>query len=187
MKISNFYTQEELLNLGFKSIGKNVKISRLANIYGTENIEIGNNVRIEDFCILNGDIVIGNNVKISAYSLLDGNAGITIKDYVSFAARVSVHSGSDDYSGEYCFGCFAPMHLRHRKAERVIFESFCLVGDGSTILPGVTLSEGTSVGAMSLIKETTEPWYIYAGIPARKIKEKSKNIIKLYNNGNFDF
>ena len=54
-----------------------------------------------------------------------------------------------------------------------------IVGSGCTILPGVTLAEGTAVGAMSLCKQSTEPWGIYAGIPARRIKERSRELLKL--------
>ena len=59
------YSQDELFAFGFKSIGKNVLISRKASIYGADKIEIGNNVRIDDFCVLSsGDdgFLIGNNI-----------------------------------------------------------------------------------------------------------------------------
>lgn len=60
--MSNFYNEVELKNLGLKSYGENVLISKKCSIYGAENIEIGNNVRIDDFCILSGEIKIGNCV-----------------------------------------------------------------------------------------------------------------------------
>ena len=56
--MSSFYTREELLKLGFKKIGNNVSLSRYAQIYGIKDIEIGNNVRIDDFCILSGKMFI---------------------------------------------------------------------------------------------------------------------------------
>lgn len=112
MKMSGFYSKEELEAMHFKSLGKNVSISRKASLYHTEEMEIGNNVRIEDFCVLNGNITIGNNVMICVFCLLDGNCGIVIEDNVTIAARVSIHSGTDDYSGRSLFGCFAPMEYR---------------------------------------------------------------------------
>ena len=60
-----FYTKEELNEMGFKSIGENVLISDKASIYGVKNIEVGSNVRIDDFCIISageGGIKIGNYV-----------------------------------------------------------------------------------------------------------------------------
>lgn len=67
MKMSGFYSKEELEAMHFKSLGKNVSISRKASLYHTEEMEIGNNVRIEDFCVLNGNITIGNNVMICVF------------------------------------------------------------------------------------------------------------------------
>ncbi len=46
--INSFYTLEEIQEIKFKSVGTNVLISRFARFYGAENMEIGNNVRIED-------------------------------------------------------------------------------------------------------------------------------------------
>jgi dTDP-4-amino-4,6-dideoxy-D-glucose acyltransferase len=60
--ISNegFYTEIELKQIGFKSIGENVLISKKCSIYGEQNISIGNRVRIDDYCILVGNITIGD-------------------------------------------------------------------------------------------------------------------------------
>ena len=63
-----FYTEVELYRMGFKSIGENVFISDKASIYGVKNIEIGSNVRIDDFCIISagdGGIKIGDYVPVT--------------------------------------------------------------------------------------------------------------------------
>jgi galactoside O-acetyltransferase len=61
--------------MGFKKIGKNVKISSKASIYGADKISIGSNVRIDDFCIISTSdegVEIGNNVHIACYaSIID--------------------------------------------------------------------------------------------------------------------
>lgn len=77
--MSNFYNKEELENIGFKSIGEDVLISKKASIYSPEKIRIGNHVRIDDFVVLSGDITIGNYVHISAYVALYGRFGIEIR------------------------------------------------------------------------------------------------------------
>jgi galactoside O-acetyltransferase len=53
--------------MGFASVGENVRISDRASFYGSNRIHIGNNVRIDDFCVLAagiGGINIGNFVHI---------------------------------------------------------------------------------------------------------------------------
>ena len=69
---SSFYSDEELLSMGFKSIGKGCMISRKASFYGVGRMSIGNNVRIDDFCILSGSITLANNIHISAYVFIYG-------------------------------------------------------------------------------------------------------------------
>ena len=54
-----YLTENQLQQLGFKSLGKNVKVSDKASIYNYDQIEIGDNSRIDDFCILSGNIKIG--------------------------------------------------------------------------------------------------------------------------------
>jgi transferase hexapeptide repeat containing protein len=178
---NNFYTDKELQECGFKSIGNNVKISKKASIYKPELMSIGDNVRIEDFCVLNGHITIGNNVLLCVFCLLDGHAGITIEDNVTFAAKVSVHSGSDDYSGASLFGSYIPVtkRLKHVNAP-VLIKQHSLIADSVVIMPGCILEEGSAIGAFSFVKKSTLPWGIYAGIPARRIRERKNDVAFLY-------
>lgn len=186
---SNFYTEEELRHAGFKSIGRNCRISKLASIYKQENMCFGDNVRIEDYCVLNGNILIGNNVTICAFCLLDGYAGIILDDDVTLAAKVSIHSGSDDYSGKSLFGTYVPSKYRkHHVSGSVHIKSHSLIADSVIIMPGLTIEEGTAIGANSFLNKSTLPWGIYAGSPAKRIKERVKDVIfqyQLFTEGRF--
>ena len=52
-------------------------------------------------------------------------------------------------------------------------------------MPGVTIGEGSIIGANSLVLSDTEPWTIYVGNPARPIKIRNKgNILEYYKNLN---
>ena len=75
---TSFYTNDELLDLGFQCVGSHVLISRKASLYGTKGMQIGDNVRIDDFCILSGEITLGSNIHIGAYSALYGSMGIEL-------------------------------------------------------------------------------------------------------------
>lgn len=177
---NSFYSKAELQKIGLKSYGKNVLISRKASIYSPEDIVIGNDVRIDDFCILSGKIELGSNVHIAAYaSLFAGEAGIYCEDYVGISARTIVYATSDDYSGEYMTNPTIPDKYKNVQSEKVIFREHSLVGAGCIVLPGVILGEGSSVGAMSLINKDIEAWSMNVGIPTRKIRERSKRILEL--------
>lgn len=180
MPKTSFYSEEELRQLGLHKYGENVKISRKASLYGVEKMSIGSNVRVDDFCILSGRISIGNNVHVAAYSALYGaDAGISIADFANISSRVCVYAVSDDYSGLSMTNPTIPDEYKHVIEEKVCIGKHVIIGSGCTLLPGVNLAEGCALGAMSLCKKSTEPWYIYVGIPAKKLKIRSKTILTL--------
>lgn len=177
---NSFYSKNELLRLGIAKIGNNVLISRKSSIYSPTKIFIGHNVRVDDFCVLSGSICIGNYVHIAAYSsLYGGNAGIIIGDYSNISSRVAIYALSDDYSGNSMTNPTIPEKYKLVTQKKVVIDNNVIIGTGSTVLPGVVLSQGTAVGAMSLVKESTEPWGIYCGIPAIRKKQRSKHLLEL--------
>ena len=145
--------------------------------YTKENICIGDHVRIDDFCVLSGNIQIGSYVHISSYtSLIAGNKGIYVGDFATISLKCSIFSKSDDFSGMAMTNPMVPDKYRHIDEGEVILSKYVIVGTGSVILPNVTLGEGVAIGAMSLVKENIEPWVICAGIPCKVIKNREKQI-----------
>lgn len=179
---SNFYNEKELKSLGFKSYGSNVLISRRCSIYGAQNITIANNVRIDDFCILSGNIKIGNYVHISAYSALYGQYEIEIEDFCGVSARGTIYSAIDDFSGEYMISPMVPKKFTNISTGKVILKKYTQLGYNTVIFPGCILNEGVATGAMSLIKNDVPAWKIVAGIPAKVIKDRKKDLIELSKN-----
>lgn len=177
---NSFYTEEELLRLGLKKIGKNVLISRKVSIYGADRISIGDNVRIDDFCVLSGKITLGNYIHIAVFSaLFGGKDGIEMKDFTSISSRGVIYAESDVYSGEKLTNPMVPEKYRKVVGDKVTLEKHVIVGAGSTILPGVNIGEGSAIGSMTLVNRSVGEWGIYAGIPCRYIKERSKKILIL--------
>jgi galactoside O-acetyltransferase len=176
---SSFYSRTELTNLGLKSFGENVLISKKASIYGGEAISLGNNVRIDDFCILSGRIEIGSYVHIAAFCALYGANGIVMSDFSGLSAKVIIYSASDDFSGEYLIGAMVPAEFTNVTGGTVFMKKYVQVGAGSVILPDVTLEEGVSVGAMSLVTKSLPSWSMNFGIPARFYKERKRDLLEL--------
>lgn len=180
MSMNSFYSEKELESLGFSKIGKNVLISKKCSIYGAEKIVMGNNVRVDDFCILSGKIEMGDYIHIAAFSAIYGGSdGVIIDDYANISSRVSVYSVSDDYSGESMTNPMIPDKYKKVKSETVMIKKHVIIGSTSVIMPGVVLEEGCSFGAFSFITESTQPWGIYMGIPCKRKKERKKNLLEL--------
>ena len=174
---NSFYSKDELFSLGLKSFGTDVHISRFARFYNEGEIEIGNNVRIDDFCILSGNIKLGNYIHISAYTALYGRYGIEMEDYSGLSPRCTVFSATDDFSGEYLIGPMVDSRFTNVNGGKVLLRKYSQIGSNTVILPGVTIGEGVAVGAMSLIISDLEEWKIYKGIPTVFYKDRSKKLL----------
>jgi acetyltransferase-like isoleucine patch superfamily enzyme len=177
-----FLTENELLEIGFKHLGNNVKISSKASIYGASNISIGNNVRIDDFTILSaasGSITLHNHIHIAAFCNLIGSGEIEMHDFSGLSSRTSLYSASDDYSGNYLIGPIMEKECLNVIAEKITLHRFVTVGTNSTVLPGVTANEGSVLGAYSMANKNMESWFVYVGVPAKKFKKRASGLLEL--------
>ena len=174
--------QEDINKLGLASTGNNIQISDKASFYGANRISIGNNVRIDDFCVLaagSGGIEIGNNVHIAVGSTLIGAGKIHISDFSGLSSRVAIYSSSDDYSGAFLTNPTIPKEYTNVQHADVYLGKHVIIGSGSVILPGVTLEDGVAIGSLSLINRNCQAFGIYAGNPARRIKERLQTLLKV--------
>lgn len=172
--------ENEVKSIGFKSIGKNVRISADSRFYNPAKISIGDNSRIDDYCVISDNVIIGNNVHITVNcSIAAPLATVTVSDFVGIAAGSRIFSSSDDYSGYALTNATVPKKFTNVKHAAVLIGKHVIIGAGSTVFPGVEIMEGCAIGAMTLVNKSTEPWGVYAGIPAKKLKDRSKELLKL--------
>lgn len=175
-----YLTLEALRSLNFKSLGKNVKISDKASIYNPEQISIDDHSRVDDFCVLSGNITIGKYCHVTPMCLIAGGVpGVTLEDFSTLAYGVKIFSQSDDYSGATMVNSLVPKKYKNELYAAVHLKRQTIVGTNAVIFPGVTVEEGCAIGAMSLVLQSTEPWGIYAGTPAKRIKDRKKDLLKL--------
>jgi dTDP-4-amino-4,6-dideoxy-D-glucose acyltransferase len=163
-------------------VGKNVVISPKVSIYNGDNIEIGDNVRIDDFCILSGGsgIRIGSHIHISARVSLFGGSRIEIKDFATISPGCVLLSENDDFSGDSLVGPCVPEKYRcFLEKGLIVINRYVGLCTGSVVLPGVEVGEGAVVGALSLVKKDCKPWIMYAGVPAKEIGKRSKKMVTL--------
>ena len=105
------------------------------------------------------NLVIGKNFMINRDSYLDTNGPVIIGDHVTVSLNCCILTVS--HSG-----------LRHEVdvIAPVTIKSHCLVYANCTILPGAVMEEGVVLAAGSVLKGTTQPWSVYAGVPAKFVK-----------------
>jgi len=175
-----YLPEDELIRLGFRSIGRGVRVSERAAIYNHDQIELGDHCRIDDFCVVSGRVRLGRNVHLAVFTNIAGGIeGVTLEDFAGTAYGCHVFSQSDDYSGASLTNPTTPAAFKTETRAAVKIGRHAIIGTNSVILPGVTIGEGTAIGAMSVVFRSTEPWSIYIGSPARRLRERKRDCLKL--------
>jgi galactoside O-acetyltransferase len=175
-------SRDEIIKMGFASVGENVLLSDRASFYNCGNISLGNNVRIDDFCVLSagtGGIAIGDYVHIAVYCSLIGAGRISLADFSGLSSRVAVYSSNEDYTGEWMTNPTVPSEYAGRVHANVTIGRHAIVGAGTVIMPGVVIEEGVAIGALSFVRKRCEEFGIYSGSPLRRIAERKRNLLEL--------
>ncbi len=175
-----FLTETAVADLGLKSLGKNVRISERASIYNADQIEIGDNCRIDDFCVVSGRVTLGRNIHLAVFcNVAGGEPGITMHDFSGLAYACHVFTQSDDYSGATLTNPTVPDRYKAETKRPITIGRHAIVGAQSVVLPGAHIAEGTAIGALSMVTMPTREWSIYFGNPARRLKERKKDLLSL--------
>jgi carbonic anhydrase/acetyltransferase-like protein (isoleucine patch superfamily) len=149
-----------------KKIAESVFLAPGAQVVG--DVKVGANSSIWYNAVLRGDvnaITIGNNSNIQdgvvIHTLYDGSKNPSqthIGDFVSVGHNAVIHGA--------------------------VIENDCLIGMGATILDNAVVGTGCIVAANALVlsNQKLEPNSVYAGVPAKKVKdvtpEQREEIIK---------
>ena len=178
-----YYNEEELAGFGFKSVGTNVRIAKNSTIIGLSNISLGSNVRIDGYCGIVaagvGSVSIGSFIHIGGWCYLSAGDGIVMEDFSGLSQGVRIYSRTEDFSGEHLTNPTVPEKFTGVKHGAVTLKRHVVIGSGTVILPGVTIGEGSSVGALSLVTKSLDPWGVFCGCPAKRLKDRSKRLLKL--------
>lgn len=177
-----FLTDDQLTQFNFKYLGKGVKISENASIYGASRIEVGDYTRIDDFCVLSAGeqgIFIGKYVHVACYCSLIGKERIELRDFSGISSRVAIYSSSDDYSGNFLTNPTVPVEFTNVHHAPIILGKHVIVGVGACILPGVTIGDGSAIGAFSLVTKSFGESILIGGVPAKPLKARKTNIFLL--------
>ena len=162
-----------------KRCGNNVIIGKTVRIRYPELVEIDDNVIIDDFCYISTALIVGPNVHIASGCKLIGGRGarVSMAGFSTLAPNVVLAAGSDDYISGIASPLVPLAYKGNTEIGEIVLGRHCIVGANTTVLPNVVLSDGAAVGAQSLVKSNLEPWQLYAGVPARRIKARDQEKI----------
>lgn len=174
---------EELQSLGFAAVGNNVRIARNCTIIGIERISIGDHVRIDGpTTIIVGErssVELGSFIHISGGCHLAATEPLKFGDFSGLSQGVRIFTATDDYSGKTLTNPMVPSKYKEVTTGSVQLGRHVIVGAGAVILPGASIGEGSSVGALALVSRPLPPWKVCAGMPCKPIKARRQDLLKL--------
>lgn len=159
-----------------RSCGENVRIYPMAKIAFPHVVDLGDHCRIRDFVF----IFAGKGVKIGQYTDLQPHTVIWGGGETIIGNRVSVGPGTVFLSAVYSHAKGLkmvdglPEGSTNALYGELIIQDDVYIGANATIMPDITIGEGSVIGAASFVNKDVEPWGIYVGIPARKIGERER-------------
>ena len=138
----------------------------------------GDHIAIDKGFYCTTKLKIGDYVHISPYcTVIGGKDGqFVMEDFTGMSAGCRIICSSDDYTTGHLMNPTVPEKYRKIRIDKVIMKRFSCLGTNAVVLPGVTISEGSVIGANSLVTKTTEPWTIYVGSPAKPIKLRNSEL-----------
>jgi len=132
-------------------IGKHVVFHFRTEVRGLHRLKIGDGT------------IIGDN------ALLAAQRGLTIGRNVNLSSNVSIYSGAHDHRDPY-FRSTAATTRPITIGDRV------WIGSNAIILTGVNIGEGAVICAGAVVTKDVEPFAVVAGIPARKVNERPRDL-----------
>lgn len=157
--------------------GEDVFISATAEIRRPELCRIGNHVAIDSFFYCTTKLTVGDYVHISPHVAVIGGkkTALTVEDFCFLSVGSKYICGSETFKGAGLIGPLIPEEYQdEQQLWPITLRRFSGALANSVVLPGVTMAEGSVLGANSLLKEDTEPWTVYAGNPARPIRKRDQ-------------
>lgn len=155
----------------FRALGADVVFEPGVLVFHPENIAIGRNVYVGHNAVLKGYyqnlLSIGDHTWIGQGCFLHSAGGIAVGRAVGIGPMVKILTSEHDAED-----CQIPVLFSALRLLAVTLGDGCDIGIGATVLPGVTVGEGAIVGAGAVVTRDVPAYEVWAGNPARKIRDR---------------
>lgn len=116
-------------------------------------------------------IKIGEGTVVGDDNILDGRGELVIGKHVNMSSEVRIWTWQHDPQGKYFEGTGGKVAIGDR----------AWISSNVTILPGVTVGKGAVIASGAVVTKDVEPYGFYAGIPAKKIGQRTQELQYKFN------
>lgn len=149
---------------GFRGLaGMGLRYCMLRAIGATSSPNVS--IREDVYLVSPLHLRLGANVSIHPLSYIDATGGIEIGDEVSIAHGVTVMSSSHNFADTNI-----PINAQGITNAATKIEHNCWIGAKAVLVAGITIGEGSIVGANSVVTKDVPRNSVVAGAPARLLK-----------------
>jgi len=137
---------------------------------GSSSLRLGNDVHLARCCTLRaGDrgITVHDGAGINTRSYLDGNGGLEIGPNALLSPGVQVISANHVFDDPH-----KPIKFQGGKYGKVNIGEDCWLGTNVIVLPGVTIGNGTVIGAGAVVTTDLPAYSIALGVPAHVVGQR---------------
>ena len=158
------------------AIGKNCVIRSGSSIYSS--VKVGNDVIFGHNVMLREEVTVGNGTKLGTNTVIDGKSSIGSNVSIQTGVYICTYSTVEDgvFLGPCCV--FTNDKYVVQKEFKLIgptVKKGASIGANAVLFPGIIVGEGAVVGSHALVNHDVPPRSIYAGIPAKKIRDVPAN------------
>ncbi len=161
-------------NYAFRAIGEDVTIHDPVTIIRPEAITLGSHVMLSEYVYLAGGqgTYLGSFIHLASHTAFSGGGLLIAEDFVGIASGTRIVTGTDHVMGQGIPSPMVPAEFRSYTRSYVILKKHVFLATNVVVQPGVVIGEGTVVGSGSVVTKDLEPWGVYMGSPARRVKDR---------------
>lgn len=139
-------------------------------------------VELKEFSYIDKNVIImsrsakiGRRVHIAPRVFVSGGGDFEIEDYACIATNSNIITSTEVLKdGARCSGPMVSADQRQVYRGKVLIKKDAFIGANATLLPGVTIAEGSVAGAGVTLAKDTAPWGVYVGAKPQHVGARDR-------------
>lgn len=117
--------------------------------------------------VMGGTLEIGKRTYIGPYTCMAGPGDIRIGEDCLIASGVGIYANNHNFDDPT-----RRINQQGSSCKGIVIEDDCWLGSGARVLDGVTIGQGSIIGAGAVVTKDIPPYSVAVGVPAKVISKR---------------